>query len=60
VKWTRPSRASALGVTVAALAAHIEEAEQAAAAIVGAVFQAASMRSASLWPGKPRALISGI
>jgi hypothetical protein len=52
VKCTRPSAASALGVTVAALAAHIGEAEQAAAAKLGAAFQAASSTAASD-PPKP-------
>jgi hypothetical protein len=52
---------SALGVTVAALAAHIGEAEQAAAARAGASFQARSMTAPSE-PEKPsdfRRLTSG-
>jgi hypothetical protein len=52
VKWRRPSAASALGVTVAALAAHMGEAEQAAAARAGASFQAAAITAASE-PEKP-------
>jgi hypothetical protein len=52
VKCTRPSAVSALGVTVAALAAHIGEAEQAAAARAGASFQAFSRTRASE-PEKP-------
>ncbi len=43
MKWTRPSAASALGVTVAALAAHIGEALQAVLSNSGACRPAASM-----------------
>ena len=52
MKWTRPSAVSALGVTVAAFAAHIGEAEQAAAARAGASFQA-DARTFSSEPEKP-------